>query len=180
MTVRKAFGIGAFLFAAIGFVNAASAEQTCGCVLPKASAGAQVGQVRAVTGTVMTSLPSGYGAAKPGTALHAGSSVFVGPKSKAALSFGTACDIEASENSTIQVQPTESEICVAVLDSTASTTLASVSVADRPFILQLLGGRNGTIPPSYVPFSLFMGAALGATALSTYQAVYDDQDPVSR
>lgn len=139
----------------------------------------QVGEVRAVTGSVMASLASGFDAAVPGTALHAGNSILVGPKSSVAMSFGTACEVEASENSTIQIQPTETEICVAVSGSNASTTVASVAVDDRPFLPGLLPATVPTIPLQFIPATMFIGAAVSATALSTGVIFPPPPDPVS-
>ena len=176
---RRRWGV--VLFAALGFGGTASAEPiTCSCTLAQTQVGAQVGQVRSVAGAVMASLPSGYGAAEPGTGLYAGTRVMVGPKSSASMSFGTACEIEASENSTVNIQPAESSICVSVLGGEGGTQLGSVA-SENAFPWQLTSASGGAvIPPTAVPFTLFMSMAAGATIMSTTSLMQDDGNPVSR
>ena len=61
--------LAANLFGVAGFWTNANAQE-CGCSLPQTAAGVQLGEVRSATGSVMASLPSGFGAGLPLLALR--------------------------------------------------------------------------------------------------------------
>ena len=152
------------LFGVAGFWASANAQE-CGCSLPQTAAGVQLGEVRSATGSVMASLPSGFGAAGNGTALFVGSRVMVGPNSNASLAFGGGCSLGVPQNSTVEIAPAGSAICVSVRSEEAGVPTEDLAGA---------AGSPGVITPA----TLFLGLA-GSAALLSVAADDDDESAVS-
>lgn len=162
IAVLNGLRLGTCTLAIVGFMSAANAQENCSCLLPTAAAGTQIGTLQSVDGNVRVSLPSGYGAAAQGTPLYQNSRVLVGPNSTAALSLGQGCEITAAQNSTVEIVPQASAICVAM---TGDAALAPAQAG--------VAGGALSAGPSITPFMLFTGLAGSAALLS---AVSDSDD----
>lgn len=165
--------LAANLFGAAGFLTNANAQE-CGCSLPPTAAGVQLGEVRSATGNVMASMPSGFGAAENGTALFVGSRVLVGPNSNASLAFGGGCSLGIPQNSTVEIAPAGSAICVAVSSQAAGIPTVNEAGIPPESLAAGAAGSSGVVGPA----TLFLGLA-GSAALLSVADEGDDELAVS-
>lgn len=139
-------------------------QQQCDCRFEWTEPAKAVGTITSVTGDVLVTLPSGYGSAKEGAAVFRETSVTVGPRSRARISFRSGCSIEANQNTVVSIDlrraadVQQAEVCARVSQSTP----------------------GGLIEGPGVPLGIFTGLAGAAALLSLTQGAEDGPPPVSQ
>jgi hypothetical protein len=156
------FGMLASALAAM--TGPALAQQQCDCQFEWVEAARAVGTITSVTGDVLVALPSGYGSATEGTAVFRETSVTVGPRSRALISFRGGCSIEARQNTTVSINLKQ------------ATGAQQAAVCAR--VSQSAPG--GVMSGPGVPLGIFTGLAGSAALLSLTQKSEDGPPPVSQ
>jgi len=156
--MMKWVSFGMLASAVAAMTGPALAQQQCDCQFEWVEAARAVGTITSVTGDVLVTLPSGYGSAKEGTAVFRETSVTVGPRSRALISFRNGCSIEARQNTTVSINVQQAAVCARVSQATP----------------------GGLIDGAGVPLGVFTGLAGSAALLSLTQKSEDGPPPVSQ
>lgn len=153
--VQAVFAAIVFLPAALFAVGSAHAQTAdCSCLVPQTSiVGGPIGQLMDVSGSNVTlSGSSGPSRAIVGAPLRVGDTLTVGPASSAAVVIGD-CSLRLDAQTEMTVASVNSDICVAVDDTGASTfgqagplILGGVAVGGAAAIILSLGSDSPASP----------------------------------